>query len=167
MAGFTIRRATPDDADALAAAHRDSIVSIGARFYDEAVVDEWAEGLAGDRYVRAMQLGETFFVAAGGSGGEPAVLGFSSHRVEDGDHRTAIYVRAAAARRGIGSALFRAAEAVAVAAGATTIHVAASLAAVEFYLANGFEVIEPGVHHLRSGRLMACVFMQKRLPPAG
>lgn len=97
-------------------------------------------------------------------GGKPEVLGFSSHRIDGDEHGTAVYVRGKAARQGVGSALFRVAEAAAVATGATSINIDASLAAVEFYKANGFEEVGRGEHRLWSGRPMACVFMRKKLP---
>jgi GNAT superfamily N-acetyltransferase len=97
------------------------------------------------------------------AGGEPDVLGFSSHAVESDEHRTAVYVRSTATRHGVGSALFKAAEAGAIDAGAASLHVDASLAAVEFYRANGFEEIGRGEHRLPSGRSMPCVFMRKNL----
>jgi putative acetyltransferase len=162
---FETCRAHPSDAADIAAAHLDSIRSIGPRFYPPDVVDAWAAGVTPDLYVRAMKLGEVFFIAVGVlDDGSRAVLGFGSHRVDDGEHRTAVYVRGSAARRRIGSTLFRLAEADAIAGGARSIHVDASLAAVEFYRANGFVEIGRGEHRLRSGRAMACVFMQKDVP---
>jgi ribosomal protein S18 acetylase RimI-like enzyme len=164
---FETRRACPSDADAIAAAHQDSIHSLGALFYSPEVVAEWGAGLTqdnrGDIYVRAMDRGEIFYIAVGRINGELIVLGFASHRVEASQHRTAVYVRGAASRRGIGSALFRLAEADAIATGGTSIHVDASLAAVEFYQANGFQEVDRGEHRLKSGRLMPCVFMRKDL----
>ncbi|MDA1092562.1 MAG: GNAT family N-acetyltransferase [Acidobacteria bacterium] len=110
-----------------------------------------------------LAVGEVFHIAVGTVDDMPGVLGFASHRIDGTQHRTAVYVRGAAARRGVGSALFRSAEAEAIAAGASTIHVAASLAAVEFYRSNGFSEVRRGEHRLWSGREMACVFMRKRL----
>lgn len=156
----TIRRARSEDVEAIAAAHRDSIESIGRAFYDADVVREWSAHIRPEMYVEAMRRGEMFYVAVGD--GED-LLGFSSHHVDAGKHRTAVYVRGRAARRGIGSALFRTAEADAIASGADSIHVASSLAAVDFYKANGFEHIRAGEHQLPSGHSMACVFMRKRL----
>ena len=52
---FTTRRANPPDADDIAVAHRDSIRSLGAGFYPPDVVDDWADGLNGDLYIRAME----------------------------------------------------------------------------------------------------------------
>jgi ribosomal protein S18 acetylase RimI-like enzyme/ubiquinone/menaquinone biosynthesis C-methylase UbiE len=159
---FTTRRATATDAAGIAEAHRDSIAALGPRFYSADVVAEWGAGLTADVYVRAMNGGETFFVAE--SRGSPSqILGFATHRVDDGQHGTAVYVRGEAARRGLGSALYRLAEAEAIRAGACAIDIDASLVAVDFYKALGFVESGRGHHRLRSGALMACVFMRKAL----
>ncbi len=161
---YEIRRAQPSDADAIAAAHLDSIRSIGPRFYPPEAVDDWSAGLTPDLYVRVMEEdGEVFFIAAGAIDEQPEVIGFATHRVEGGRHGTSVYVRGAAARRGIGTALFRLAEADALASGATSLQIEASLAGVEFYKANGFEETARGNIRLMSGRSIACVFMQKAL----
>lgn len=164
---FHIRRAGLADVGEIAAAHLDSIRSIGALHYDAPIVSDWGARISGDLYVDAMARGEVFFIAVGELGGKLEVLGFSSHRTDAQEHRTAVYVRGNAARHGVGSALFRSAEAAAIAAGATSIHVSASLAAVEFYKANGFEEVDRGEHRLATGRRMACVFMRKELAAAG
>src|SRR3990170_4305457 len=128
---FETRRADPSDADDIALAHRDSIRSIGAQFYPPNVVDDWEEGLTGDVYLRAMKRGEVFFIATGRVGDTVLVLGFASaYRIDGSKHGTSVYVRGIAARCGIGSILAGMAEAHAVANGATSIHVEASLAGV-------------------------------------
>jgi putative acetyltransferase len=157
------RPARPGDAEAIAAAHLDSIRSIGPAFYPSDVIDAWSSGLTPDIYVKAMEDGETFFVATGDIGGQPAVLGFSTHRVDDARDGASVYVRGEAVRRGIGSALLRMAEAHAIAQGADTLHIQASLAGVPFYKAHGFEELGRGEALLLSGRSMPCVFMRKRL----
>ena len=159
---FDLRRATTTDVDAIADAHLDSIRSIGPRYYSADVVAEWGSRVTGRMYIDAMSSGEVFFIALGSSS-DPPVLGFSTHRVDEGEHRTAVYVRGSAARRGVGSALFRTAEADAIASGAKSIHVDASLAAVEFYRKKGFVEVGRGHHQLWSGRQMPCVFMRKAL----
>jgi pseudouridine-5'-phosphate glycosidase len=161
--GVNVRRAVPADAAAIAEAHRDAIQTIGARFYSADVVADCAAGVGPDLYVRAMTAGEAFFIATERSHEREVVLGFASHRIDAGEHRTAVYVRGSASRRGVGSALFLLAEAHARAAGARDLHVAASLAAVEFYRRSGFTGRGQAEHHLRSGRPMACVFMRKAL----
>jgi ribosomal protein S18 acetylase RimI-like enzyme len=162
-AGFEVRRAGVADVDAIAAAHLDSIRSIGPQYYTAEVVSDWGARVKGDLYLNAMRRGEVFYIAVGPLDGEPAVLGFSSDRADGKVHHTGVYVRGKAARLGIGSALFRTAEAAAIAAGGTSIEIDASLAAVEFYTANGFEQIGRGAHRLSSGRPMPCVFMRKTL----
>jgi putative acetyltransferase len=157
------RRAQSRDAKAIALAHIDSIRSIGSRFYSPEVVEAWAAGLTTDVYVKAMEGGEAFFLAAGRVDRQAAVLGFSTHRVDDDRDGISVYVRGQAARRGIGTLLLRLAEEHARTRGATRLEVDASLAAVEFYRANAFEVIGRGEHVLPSGRSMACVFMRKLL----
>jgi len=160
------RRAQPRDAEAIALAHLDSIRSIGPAFYPPDVIEAWSAGLTPDIYVKAMKGGEAFFIATGHIAGEPAVLGFSTHRVDDAQDGASVYVRGKAARRGIGTVLLRLAEEHALAHGATTIQIQASLAGVEFYKANGFEELNRGQALLISGQAMPCVFMRKLLAGA-
>jgi GNAT superfamily N-acetyltransferase len=160
---FEIRCAGPEDANAIAAGHIDSIESIGPRFYSADVVRDWRAAIDPRMYQNAMAGGEVFFIAVPIKEGPREVLGFSSHSHHDGQHGVGVYVRGIAARRGIGSALLRTAEASAVVAGAATLRLDSSLAAVDFYKANGFVETGRGEHVLRVGRTMACVFMQKNL----
>lgn len=163
FAEYEIRRAHPSDANDIAAAHRDSISSVGPSFYPPNVVEDWGEGLTPDIYVKAMEGGEVFFIAIGQIDAEPAALGFATHRIDDARDGMSVYVRGRATRRGVGSALLRSVEAHALANGATSIQVEASLAGVEFYIANGFKEVGRGDTLLMSGRPIACVFMRKTL----
>lgn len=160
------RRAHSEDAEAIALAHLDSIRSIGAAFYTPDVIEAWCAGLTSDIYVKAMAGGEAFFVATGHIDGVPAVLGFSTHRVDDAQDGTSVYVRGRAARQGIGTALLRWAEEYALAHGATSLQIQASLAGVQFYRVNGFEELGRGEATLMSGQSMPCVFMRKLLAEA-
>jgi putative acetyltransferase len=155
------RRADPDDAEAIALAHLDSIRTMGPAFYPPDVVEAWGSGITPAIYVKAMEGGEAFFVATGHIDGKPAVLGFSTHRVDDAQDGASVYVRGEVSRRGIGTALLRLAEEHAHVHGATSIQIQASLAGVEFYKANGFEEIGRGEAVLMSGRSMPCVLMRK------
>ena len=164
IADIQMRLAVMSDVDAIAVAHRDSIQTLGAAYYPPSVVDDWQTGLTGDVYRKAMDDGEVFFIATGTVDGEPVILGFASdYSIDERKHGTSVYVRGVAARRGIGSALLRIAEDHAVARGATSVHVEASLAGVEFYKANGFIEVSRGETRLTSGRPIACVFMRKDL----
>jgi GNAT superfamily N-acetyltransferase len=161
---FEIRRAVPADVDGIAMAHRDSIQSIGPAFYPPEVVEYWQEAITGELYVKAMGVGEVFFIAVGDAGADGAVLGFASDYCIDGSkHGSSVYVRGRSARQGIGSALLARAERHAVSNGATTIEIEASLAGVAFYKANGFVEIGRGKARLTTGRSMDCVFMRKDL----
>jgi putative acetyltransferase len=159
---FKVRRANADDVDLIAAVHVESIVTLGASAYSEEIVREWGAPRTGDRYRAAIDGGARFFVAVGAAS-EQGIVGFSSYRFERGQHRTVVYVAGRAARQGVGSALLRAAEEEALANGADDVHLDASLGAVEFYRANGFEELGRGEHTLRSGMTMPCVFMKKSL----
>jgi GNAT superfamily N-acetyltransferase len=159
-----IRVAEPLDVDALAETHRDSIESIGPAFYLPNDVEAWKDGLAGDVYLRAMEAGEVFFVATGTQDRRRVILGFASdYHIEAATHGTSVYVRGVAARRGIGTALLRQAEAHALANGARSIQIEASLAGVAFYTANGYVEVLRGQTRLMSGHVIASVRMRKEL----
>jgi putative acetyltransferase len=150
----------------MADAHRDSIQSIGPAFYPPSVVAAWMQGVAPTMYVTAMARGEAFFIAEHRAEDIAEVLGFASdYPIEGTLHGASAYVRGSVARQGIGSALLRLAEAHAIDEGATVVRIEASLAAVEFYRANGY--VERGRGHTRltSGQPIACVFMEKQLQP--
>ncbi|OFW25581.1 MAG: hypothetical protein A3H97_03095 [Acidobacteria bacterium RIFCSPLOWO2_02_FULL_65_29] len=157
------RKAHPYDAEAILAAHLDSIRSIGPRFYSSEIVDAWVAGLTANVYVNAMEGGEVFFIAVGPLNGESAVLGFASHRVDDDQDGASVYVRGMASRCGIGTKLLGLAEEHARANGAKSIKIQASLAGVAFYQANGFEEIGRGEALLMTGQSMPCIFMRKLL----
>jgi GNAT superfamily N-acetyltransferase len=110
MAPFVVREATPGDGDAIAAAHMDSIATLGAEAYAPDVVADWGAPRTGDRYREAMARGVVFFVAIAPPTREEPLLGFSSYAVDGDMHRTAVYVRGSAARQGVGRALFAAVE---------------------------------------------------------
>ena len=80
IAGFQTRRADSSDVEAIAAAHRDSILSIGPAFYPPNVVADWQAGISRDLYLDAMERGEVFFIATGSLQDRPIVLGFATSR---------------------------------------------------------------------------------------
>lgn len=131
------------------------------------MVEAWGAGLTPDLYVNAMDAGEVFFIAVGEINRWPAVLGFATHRVDDAEDGASVYVRGAAARHGIGTALLRLAEEHARVSGVTSISIQASLAGVAFYRASGFEELGRGHAQLMSGHAMPCVFMRKSVSPKG
>ena len=164
-----LRRATESDIEAMADAHRDSILRLGSQFYAPAIANEWAGAVHPRLYLEAMDRGEVFFIATGTVGETQMVLGFSSDYVIGGTtHGTSVYVRPVAARRRLGSRLLELAEAFGRARGATAVQIQAALGAVEFYEHHGFMETERGEVALPSGFQMPCVFMRKEFPsPVG
>lgn len=159
-----VRRATESDVDGMADAHRDSILKLGSHYYMPAIVNEWAGVVSPALYLDAMTRGEVFFIATGGIAGRLSVLGFSSDSVISGStHGSSVYVRAAAARRGVGSRLLALAESFGSSRGATAVQIEASLGAVDFYKRHGFVETAHGEVALPSGFRMPCVFMRKEL----
>ncbi len=166
MLAFTIRRATAEDAAAIADVHGDAVRSLGAAHYPAEIIAEWGAPRPPKRVRDAMDRGGVFFVATNSEApGVESVLGFSSYAVEADMHRIAVYVRGSAARRGVGRAVYAAGESVAHAAGAQAIHIEAALGAIPFWTALGFETLDRFDHALPSGRFMPSVRMQKSLVP--
>ncbi len=159
--GVQVRPAHPNDGAGIAAAQVDAIRSLGAAAYGEELIADWGATRTAEQYTQAMARGERLFVAVDA---DAKIVGFSSHRIEAGNHRTAVYVSGTQVRRGVGTALFLAAELVALAASASALHVDASLVALEFYAANGFTAVASTIHTLESGRPMAAMRMRKSLP---
>jgi putative acetyltransferase len=164
IAELAMRQADSSDVVAIAAAHRDSILTLGPAFYPPDAVAAWHEAVHSDMYLRAMNRGEVFFIATGIVDGEAIVLGFSSdYRIEGTTFGVSVYVRGSAARRQIGSRLLQLAEAHARAQGATDVAIEASLAGVAFYRVHRYVEIDAGRAALESGRAIECVLMRKDL----
>jgi ribosomal protein S18 acetylase RimI-like enzyme len=164
IGNLDLRQATAADLDGMAEAHRDSIRHLGGGFYAEPIIAEWAGVVSAELYLDAMNRGEVFFIATGTIAAQALVLGFSSDYVIRGTtHGTSAYVRPAAARRRIASRLLTMAESFGRGRGATSIEIASSLGAVDFYRAHGFVDTGRGDVPLPSGFRMPCVFMRKDL----
>jgi putative acetyltransferase len=153
------RRGTPDDASAIMRVHRDSILSLGLEFYNRTEVESWAAGLVPERYVEAMnEGGETFIVAVAVAGD---LVGFCSFK---DDELKGLYIAPTAARRGVGSALLRQAEAAIAAAGHRRIHIGAALSGQAFYERHGYRIVDRHGRKARGGLVIAVLAMEKLLP---
>jgi putative acetyltransferase len=75
----------------------------------------------------------------------------------------ACYVSPSAIRKGVGSAIIREIERIALENGISFLQMDSSVTAQPFYKALGYEVLEYGKHILQSGHPMACVRMRKFL----
>jgi len=75
----------------------------------------------------------------------------------------ACYVLPSAVRKGVGSAIVREIERIALENGLASLQMESSVTAEPFYKALGYEVVDYGEHLLSSGDRMACVKMRKLL----
>jgi putative acetyltransferase len=152
------RSGTPDDAAEIMRVHRTAILSLGLATYGLAEVESWATGLVPEGYVKAMtEGGETFIVAAAADDG---LAGFRSFK---DDEVKGLYVAPACARRGVGGALLRQAEAAIAAAGHRRIRLDAALSGQAFYERHGYRVTERHSRKTRGGLVIPVVDMEKAL----
>ncbi|PSP65631.1 GNAT family N-acetyltransferase [Halobacteriales archaeon QH_8_64_26] len=148
-----IREATPDDALAVRDVHIASIEGLGPSAYDPEVVAAWAHDRDTVEYP----------ITADGScspvAEERKLVGFGWLAFEPGEHLvaeigaevTAAYVRPEVAREGVGSALLAELEGAARERGIKTLGSWASLPALPFYLARGYERVTEHVHEFAPG----------------
>lgn len=178
-----VREAIPGDADVVCRVHVESITGLGLDGYTQEQVDAWAAGCDSADYAAAIAAPDQYHVVAERDGD---VVGFGSLR-DPGDESTtdestttevttdgprtaevtAIYVHPAAARSGVGTALYENLERRARAAGVRRLELTASLPAVAFYESLGYERTGTDTHefsaHESTGVEGTVVEMEKRL----
>lgn len=126
-----VREIQESDLEPLADAHIDSIRSIPSGLYTPEQIEDWVAPIGPQKYRSAIDQGCVFFVAESEDG---ELLGFSeTHQIKGNTYNAAVFVSGQAKRKGVGTALFLAAEAQARKSGARCIELNSSLAAVEFY----------------------------------
>jgi putative acetyltransferase len=161
-AAVQIRPAVEVDAAAMAQAHYSAVHVRAASTYPTEVLDIWSPAPSEARnevFRNAMQKGRELFLVAEEAA---AVIGFGSI-VPDSNELRSVYVKSDAGRRGVGSAILRALEALAASRGCPELQFDASLNAEPFYARNGYIAGARGAHRLSGGWEMACVRMRKRL----
>ncbi len=157
-----IRPAIVADAIAIIDLHFTAVHQSASSFYPAEVLNTWSTQPDETRYDhirRALEKGEELFVVAEDASG---VIGFGSI-VPLLQELRAVYVHPRAGRRGVGSAILRCLEQLALDRGVLQLQMDASINAEAFYRRAGYEILERGVHRLRSGREMACLKMKKSL----
>lgn len=159
MPGPAIRRARVSDAPALARVQRASVRGLAREAYSPRQIAVWAR-LGPLYHLWALTAGrEVAFVAEAGG----RILGFASVK---GGEVTAVFVRPAAAGRGIGSALLARVEAEARRRGARRLVVKASLNGLPFYRARGYRGRRRIRVPLPDGESLEAVLLSKALPAA-
>jgi ribosomal protein S18 acetylase RimI-like enzyme len=130
-----IRRATPDDALAIAILYHDTVKKINSGDYAPAQIQAWAGAVPEEQKWRERQTNRTTFVDEQNG----IIRGFAE--LEDDGHVGAVYVHADYQREGIASALLHEVEREAVARGATSLSAGVSITAQPFFAKYGFETV--------------------------
>jgi putative acetyltransferase len=157
---LAIRRAGPADTRLFIELHHRSVRGLAPEYYAPDVINAWAPPVTEDalRDLERNDDDEIRLIAEL----EGAAVGIGALVVADSELR-ACYVIPDAARRGVGTAIVKEIERIAIADGLTMLTLQSSINAEPFYAALGYQVIERGDHILRGGQRMAAVMMVKRL----
>lgn len=161
-----VREATDDDSEAVARVHEQSIRGLASAAYPSDIVSAWASGKDPEEY--AIESKEAHFLVAEGSDG---VIGFGELRSKPGEYFHArvdgeihaIYVHPECARQGVGSTIYNELESEARRRELGSLGLWASVNAVEFYKAHGFEAVEEITHEFGGEVEGPAVEMKKTL----
>ena len=153
-----VRELRPDEDAIFRKIHHAAVHGLAADHYPQEILDKWSAPIREGERVQPRREGQIRLVAE--LDGEPVGIGAL---FPDKSELDAVYVLPSAARKGVGTALVREIERIAIEQGVKRLHLDASLNAEAFYLAMGYEVVERGEHVLNSGQPMACVRMAKDL----
>jgi GNAT superfamily N-acetyltransferase len=151
-----IRPATKEDANGILEAHQDSIRKVASKDYNQVQISGWSDHLKPEGYVRAMDAGESVFVAVI----DNKIVGFSALRESE---VMAVYVASNAVGFGVARLLYLAIENLALENQATKLSLSASLTAEGFYQHLGFSKLYSSSHKLNSGVEIPCIRMEKNL----
>jgi len=153
----TIRRATRDDAERITDIFASAVQELAKEHYNAIQIEKWSGGFSVGRTRERIQAGGMFVDEVGGE-----VAGFVEISLADGGIEM-VYVSPESARRGIGSAMMRYVEALALDSGLKNLHLRESLNAVPFYEAMGFVTTEKVIHCNAQGIEFECAIMEKQL----
>ena len=153
---FNVRRARREDTDAIGRVHVAAIRELCRNHYSPAEIEAWAAPRKPEHYLEAIRHKE-FYVAD-----DDGIVGFGTLNPAGGEVE-AVYVHPAVNRRGVGRELLRTLEWRAREFGLKSLHLCASLNAVQFYERANFERQQDTSHRLASGVEIACVLMSKEL----
>jgi putative acetyltransferase len=152
-----------EDARAFVEVHHAAVRGLAAKDYSRKVIENWAPLPITPKtieHILANPDQEIRLLAE--SNGE--IVGMGALVLQNSELR-ACYVLPAVARQGVGSALVREIERVALEQGLAILQLDASVTSEPFYRALGYDIRERGEHLLSSGERMACAKMEKRLRP--
>jgi putative acetyltransferase len=158
----TVRPAVAADAETIIHVHFAAVHRTASTFYSPEVLDSWSRRPDEARYqqMREIIIGGDELVLVAEVASRVVAFGSIVPRLRE---LRAVYVHPDAGGRGIGSQVLAALERLALERGVSHLHMDASVNAEAFYQHAGYEVVERGIHRLRTGQDMACVKMFKTL----
>ena len=163
----SLREAVPADAARIRDVHLRSIKELGGQAYSETQVAAWGHDRDPAEY--PIDADETHLLVA--EDGDDGIVGFGWLRDGARDHLratvegelVAVYVHPSVTRRGIGSRLCEALETNADSHGIRSLGLWASLNAVPFYEAQGYDRVTTHTYEYRDGVELTLTEMAKRL----
>ncbi|WP_461211463.1 GNAT family N-acetyltransferase [Desulfocurvus sp. DL9XJH121] len=155
-----IRKAVLQDLENVWAVHVASIRRLCKDWYTAPQIAAWTAALAPALYAPAL-AGKVFLVA---EGADLAIQGMAILDPDAGEV-CAVYVHPDHAGKGVGHGLLAELEAAARGGGLAELAVKSTLGAKGFYLRNGYQEHEAGLHRLPDGTSLACIAMTKRIAP--
>lgn len=158
-----VRRMREEDARSFLDVHRAAVRGTAAKDYPWGIVEAWAPLPITNESIGHFPVNadnETRLVAE--MGGELVGIG---GLVTAKNELRACYVTPKASRKGVGSAIVREVECIALEHGLTFLQADSSVTAEPFYRALGYAIRQRGDHVLHSGERMVCVKVEKYLVP--
>jgi GNAT superfamily N-acetyltransferase len=155
MADFTIRPFRPDDGEALADLHRRAIMATPDDDYTPEQKQGWVHGIRPELY--APKGGSVMDVAVAPNGRPIAFCHYKD------DEILGLYVDPNWQKRGVGRDLLARAEQAIATSGHASIRITGTVSALNFYVANGYRVLERGMHTARNGMLLPCLKLEKAI----
>ncbi|MEM7743451.1 MAG: GNAT family N-acetyltransferase [Pseudomonadota bacterium] len=161
---LALRPLRPDDGAALADLHRRAILAVAPRFYSRAELVSWAYGIDPEAYAKIAATTERFVIA---ELADEVITGFCSWRMVDAvsGRICGLYVDPRHQGTGAGKGMLKAGEDTMIDDGARQIVIEASLAAVPFYVSQGYFAEHRELSETRGGRKIPVRWMRKVLTP--
>lgn len=162
---ISVRPMKKGEGEAILKIHKRAVHEIACADYPTEVLNGWAEAksdeaLKADASKFDNKLKDGIFTIIAEVDGKLAGFGEVIPKVSV---LGAVYISPDFKRIGVGTAILGELENIARDHGVIELHMDSSLTAEQFYLINGYEVIERGVHTLNSGVEMPCVKMKKKI----
>ena len=152
-----LRRAHPAELGSLPRVFEASVLAMGTEVYSDEQVETWARLMQPEPLNRGIADGRVLVAEFGSE-----VVGWGEVSADYATIDT-LFVSPDHARRGIGTAILAELERCAVAHGAESVRLRASLNALPFYLARGYSQDERTMVRVANGSEFEVVYMSKRL----